>query len=143
MKQNIGDKMLKIIMSMYDKARARVCHSGIMGDSFDSKCGVLQGGILSPKLFNEYLSDLPNFLDHRNGITINTLNLTHIAYADDIVLLASSAEQLQQSVNSLQEFCSKWLLIVNIDKTKVMKIGDKSQCSIYYNGKQIVTSTLR
>lgn len=138
MKQNIGDKMLKIIMSMYDKARARVhvCHSSIMGDSFDSKCGILQGSILS-LLFNEYLTDLPNFLDHCNGIMINTLNLTHIAYADDIVLLASSAEQLQQSVNSLHEFCSKWHLIVNIDKTKVMKIGDKSQCSIYYNGKQI------
>ena len=70
------DKMLKIITSMYDKARARVNHLGNTGDAIDSKCGVLQGGILSPKLFNKFLSDLPNYLNKSDGIAID--NLTYI-----------------------------------------------------------------
>ena len=136
-KQNIGDRLLKIIMSMYDKAKARVCHAGKMGAAFDSKCGVLQGGILSPKLFNEYLSDLQNYMNHAYGIQINDVHLTHIAYADDIVLLANSAEQLQLSINCLHDFCRKWHLIVNVNKTKVMTIGEQNNSSILYNGETI------
>ena len=54
-------------MSMYDKAKARVTHLGNIGDMMDSSYGVLQGGIISPKLFNEFLSDLPNYLKESNG----------------------------------------------------------------------------
>ena len=63
MNQKIGNKMLNIIMSMYDKAKARVNNLGKIGDPIDSNYGVLQGGILSPKLFNEFLSDLPNYMN--------------------------------------------------------------------------------
>jgi len=122
---------------MYDKAKARVCHAGKMGTAFDSKCGVLQGGILSPKLFNEYLSDLQNYMNHAYGIQINNVHLTHIAYADDIVLLANSAEQLQLNINCLHDFCRKWHLIVNVNKTKVMTIGEQNNSSILYNGETI------
>jgi len=74
-----------MIMSMYDKAKARVNKLGNMGDPIENKCGVLQGRVLSPKLFNEYLSDLANYLDMSNGITMGNLLLAHISYADDIV----------------------------------------------------------
>ena len=115
--QNIGDKMLKVIISMYDIARARVNHMGSAGNSTDT----LQGGILSPKLFNEFLFDLPKYLDKSNGISINNLILTHILCADDIVLLADSAKDLQNNLNALLGFCKKWHLIVNVKKTKIME----------------------
>ena len=92
--QNIVDKMLKVIISMYDNDRARVNHMGSTGNSIDSRCGILQGGILSPKLFNEFLFDLPKYPDKSNGISINNLILTRILYADDIVILADSAKAL-------------------------------------------------
>ena len=101
--QNIGDKMLKVIISMYDNARARV-NMDSTGNSIDSRCGVLQGGILSPKLFNEFLFDLPKYLDKSNGISINKLILTYILYADDIVLLADTAKALQNNLNALLGF---------------------------------------
>ena len=52
-KQKIGKKMLNIIISMFDKAQSKVYQQGIYGDPIDSIFGFLQGGILSPKLFNE------------------------------------------------------------------------------------------
>ena len=91
MNQKIGNKMLNTIMSMYDKAKVRVNNLGNSGDMIDSSYGVLQGGILSPKLFNEFLSDLPNYLKESNGVALSNLMLTHISYADDIILLAHSA----------------------------------------------------
>ena len=41
-------------------------------------------------------------------------------YADDTSLLAESASNLQNMLNLFQEYCIKWKLKVNIDKTKVM-----------------------
>ena len=137
MHQNIGEKMLKIIISMYDKAKARVNQGGNTGGSIDSKCGVLQGGILSPKLFNEFMSDLPDYLKKSDGITLGDLTLTHILYADDIVLIADSPKCLQNSINSLHNYCKKWHLIVNISKTKVMQISNKAISTFFCNGDKL------
>ena len=41
-------------------------------------------------------------------------------YADDIVLLANSAEELQVGLNLLIDYNNKWMLMVNIYKTSVM-----------------------
>ena len=137
MNQKIGNKMLNTIMSMYDKAKARVNYLGNIGNTIDSSYGVLQGGVLSPKLFNEFLSDLSNYLKESNGVALSNLMLTHISYADDIILLAHSATSLQSSINSLLDFCKKWHLIVNVGKTKIMKFSNNRQNQFYYDTQEI------
>jgi len=136
-KQKMGTKMLRVIMSMFDKAQAKVYQLGEVGDPVDSIFGVLQGGILSPKLFNEFMSDLPKYLNIKDGIKIDDTHFTHLLYADDIVLISESATGLQNSIDSLHNFCSKWHLIVNISKTKVMKIDVKNPDNLKYNGQII------
>ena len=37
-------------------------------------------------------------------------------YADDVILLSSSAIGLQQKLNLLQAFCEDWCLSINIEK---------------------------
>ena len=136
-KQKMSQKMLKIIMSMFDKTQAKVHQLGEISPPIESIFGVLQGGILSPKLFNEFMSDLPNHLSINNGIEIDGTHFTHLLYADDIVLISNSAAGLQNSIDSLHKFCAKWHLIVNILKTKVMKIGTKSSINFIYNTQSI------
>ena len=41
-------------------------------------------------------------------------------YADDIVLLSQTANGLQKLLCRLEDFCTRWNLKVNIDKTKVI-----------------------
>ena len=41
-------------------------------------------------------------------------------FADDVVILANSQEQLQQFLVRLAAYCKCWGMTVNIDKTKVM-----------------------
>jgi hypothetical protein len=48
--------------------------------------------------------------------------LSILLYADDIVLVAESAQHLQCMLNCLFEWCMKWRLVVNEGKTKVMHI---------------------
>jgi len=135
-KQNMGTKMLNIIMSMFDKAQAKVYQLGKIGAPINSLFGVLQGGILSPKLFNEFMSDLPKYLAPHDGIEIDGTYFTHLLYADDIVLMSDSTAGLQNSIDALHNFCAKWHLIVN---TKVMKLGTRSTATFIYND-QIIES---
>ena len=87
---------------------------------------------LSPFLFSLYLNDLETFLENNNVTGLKTLSdeleqelgyyvkLFVIMYADDIVLLAESASNLQNRLDLFQEYCIKWKLKVNINKTKIM-----------------------
>ena len=55
------------------------------------------------------------------GADIQTfLKLLITLYADDTVLFASSKEGLQKCLDGLKQYCDKWKLEVNADKTKVV-----------------------
>ena len=41
-------------------------------------------------------------------------------FADDVVIFSETAEGLQESLNNLKQYCDKWNLSVNIEKTKIM-----------------------
>jgi len=55
-----------------------------------------------------------------NGIDIGMLKLFLLLYADDIVIMAESEEELNKGLCLLKEYCDRWKLCVNSNKTKVM-----------------------
>ena len=53
-----------------------------------------------------------------------------VLYADDMVLLATSAAGLQRQLDVLQQYCQRWGLTVNLVKTKLMLLsGARTQQS--------------
>ena len=86
--------------------------------------GVRQGCILSPFLFNLYLNDMPFNLDNSNEtdpITLpNGVPLNCLFYADDLVLVSTIASGPQKQINILQKYSEKWLLKINLKKTKTV-----------------------
>ena len=54
------------------------------------------------------------------GLTLEEITVILLLFADDMVILAETPEDLQKSLNSLYEYCNKWSLEVNTEKTKVM-----------------------
>ena len=48
------------------------------------------------------------------------LRIFCLLYADDTLLLAESADELQLALQSLYSYCDIWALKVNLDKTKVI-----------------------
>ena len=54
------------------------------------------------------------------GVDIGMLKLFLLLYADDILLFANDKENLQLSLNILENYCKMWKLKVNTKKTKVM-----------------------
>lgn len=55
-------------------------------------------------------------------------------FADDMVILSNSPDDLQCSLNLLYNYCEKWCLQVNVDKTKIVVFRNR--------GPGFVSSTL-
>jgi hypothetical protein len=65
--------------------------------AFDINCGVKQGGILSPFLFNLFINDLiEECVNSNNGAIFHNLSISIIVYADDIIIISSVDSQLQK-----------------------------------------------
>ena len=72
-------------------------------------------------MFNLYLSDLPSIFDEScDPVDLFGSKLGCLMFADDLVILSESSKGLQRAIDRLQNYCSKWGLTINIDKTKVL-----------------------
>ena len=107
--------LVKAVMIMYKKARAIVKTKHGNSEEFEVKVGVHQGSVLSPLLFVVVMEALTQ--DVREGLPWELL------YADDLVLMAESIEELKGKVLRWKECMEAKGLKMNIGKTKVMVSG--------------------
>ena len=111
--------------SMFSKAECRVKWDSRISDILKSEFGVLQGSMLSPKLFTEFLQDISASFDQDQGIAVDTLLMVYLLFADDLVLFSESAEGLQKQLTALYSYASLWHIIVSIPKTKVLIFNER------------------
>ena len=125
----VDGHLYNAIKSIYSNASCSVKINGIMSEWFESNQGVKQGDNLSPNLFSIYLNPLIAELKASGiGVNIDDQTVCILAYADDLVLLAENERDLQRLLDILNEWCHKWRLSVNADKTKVMHFRQKNKC---------------
>jgi hypothetical protein len=77
---------------------------------------------LSPILFNLYINSIVDDLEKANTdpVIVGDVQVNSLLYADNIILLSSTQEGLQNSLNVISNFCSSWKLDVNQEKSKTM-----------------------
>ena len=146
-KLKMSSKMIRMLRGIYQSVTARVITGDGLTGYFDCPWGVKQGCILSPNLFNLYINDLPAYFRDRGTYQIPLIEheVSMLLYADDLVLLADSAIELQRQLNLLLEYCKTWDLKVNEGKSKTMVFRNGGKLRSYekwfYNGKQLETCT--
>ena len=79
-----------------------------------------RGGVLSPRLFNEFLQDLGKYLNPKYGLKLGDIYLAYLLFADDIVLFSEFAESLQAQIDLFYKYCEIWNLIISTAKTKIV-----------------------
>ena len=123
-KEGIKGRFLEIVMSMYSKDKSAVKNNNKVTEAFPCYTGVKHGCMLSPTLFNLYLSDLLEFLNSPSSTDIllddSERPKNCLLYADDLVIFSRSANGLQTLLNKLESYREKTELSVNLDKIKVM-----------------------
>ena len=134
---------LNVIKSMYNSVKSMVRYNNYLSSEFSCYLCVRQGECLSPFLFAIYLNDIETEFVQNNckGIETDVLKLFLLLYADDIVLFSNDQCDLQKSLDVLHNYCQKWKLKVNVNKTKIMVFSSggilRRNLSFLYDGKQI------
>ena len=94
-----------------------------------------------PSIFYLHISDLKSFLGEDDDTPkLVSTPIYCLMYADDLVLMSRSDSRLQILLNGLGEYCRKWRMEVNVEKTKAVKFsgnGHKCMSVSLYNGKPV------
>ena len=117
----IGGWVLGLLMDFLTDRKQRVVVDGVFSEPKPIRSGVPQGSVLGPLLFLVYTSDMAMGLE-------NDL----IGYADDHTLVATIrspqqrnlvAQSLNRDLEKIREWCSRWGMKLNSNKTKTLLIS--------------------
>lgn len=123
--QGVPKQYVEILKEIYSKSKG-VVKLERKGDPFVIKRGVRQGDPVSPKLFTALLEYTFRRLNWDSiGLNINGEQLNHLRFADDIVLLSESHEELQFMLSTLDEQSRACGLAMNPDKTCILTNGEQ------------------
>ena len=121
--------MVSVLQYWYSSQKINVRWGNKLSGDFNVSCGVRQGSLLSPHLFNLYMNDMTERLcKHKIGCVVNDRIVNHSSYADDIVVFSPSLPGLQSLVGECAGFISSRKLTINANKTKCMRF-----CNRKYN----------
>ena len=140
-------KFLKCIKDMYTKSNTRIKLIQKLSQKIDVLVGTEQGHPLSPEFFKVYIHELSEILDKCCGDypVLWSVIVTHLLWADDLVLMALNPEDLNTLLKALHEFCTTWGLEVNLEKTKIMTFNRSGRLLknpvVFKLGEQIVETT--
>ena len=77
-------------------------------------------------MLSTFLFNLPSFLnkesnteeDHLHISKLDYITINNLLLADDLTILSWSKYDLQKKVSNLENYCEKWGLELNLDKTQ-------------------------
>ena len=119
-KMGISGRFLASLQSLCKNVKCTVRVNGQQTDWFDVNCGLKQGCILSPMLFNLFINDLTRHInDVGSGNSVGNTSLSILLYADSEV-------KLQSLLTRLDQWCQQWGLVISATKSKVIQFRIKS-----------------
>ena len=130
----INEIYLDLLTHVYNNGYATI-KMDAESPKFPIRRGVRQGDTISPKLFNAGLEDVFQRLEWETvGLRVNGENISHLRFADDIVLIGNTSSELQTMINQLNEESNKLGMKMNMKKTKVMFNKFTRQAEVQVNG---------
>ena len=140
MRSGIGGNFIKLLKDSYliKGFDVSIKVNNMLSRPFKSASGVRQGDPLSCNLFKLFINDLPSYINcNEDPPMLGDLRLGYLMYADDIILLAKSEDELQKAVKGVEKFCDDWGLDVNTKKSKIIVFNSKGvvvNTNILYKG---------
>ncbi|PZC74016.1 hypothetical protein B5X24_HaOG208430 [Helicoverpa armigera] len=118
---HIDYRYIEVLKCLYNNATMSVRVQEHSTKPIPLRRGVRQGDVISPKLFTAAMEDAFKLLEWQGlGININGEYITHLRFADDIVVMAKSMEELSMMLDGLDRVSQRVGLKMNMDKTKIM-----------------------
>ena len=118
-KKGLAEVLVQVVMSLYEGSRTKVRVGSWTSDEFGVRVGVHQGSVLSPLIFAIVVDVVTEHA--REGL------LNEILYADDLVLMSESLEDLRERFQWWRRALEGKGLKVNVGKTKMMVSETESE----------------
>ena len=122
----IPDHLTCLLRSLYARQEATVRIEHRTPDCFQTGKGIHQGCILSSCIFNlhaEYVMRNADLDKAQTEIKISRRDINNLRYAGDTILMAEKEENLKSLLMKVKEESGKFVLKLNIQKTKNMASG--------------------
>ena len=119
------------IIKWYDNSYVKANWNGIETSRIDQTQGVRQGCVLSGLLFAVFIDDLATELENAgicitlNGSDGEKIPLSNLLYADDLMLLADSLDELRRGIQIIEHWSFKWRMIISKEKSKILILNRK------------------
>ena len=114
----IRGTFFKLIENMYEGGKSSIKMDGLLSKEFTCESGVRQGDVISPNLFNIFINDLPQCLTKGEDTPrIGEKYVNCLMYADDLVVISLSIEDLQNQIDNLNKYCTEWGLLITLINT--------------------------
>ena len=134
-KIGVAGKFFNVLKNMYTNSFAYVKLSGHLSRRISIQKGTEQGHPLSPDLFKIFVSDLSPLLESIFCPELSNTLISHLLWADDLIMLSLNPKSCQQHLNILGKYCNDWGLEVNELKTEIVIFGklDISSGNVCFN----------
>ncbi|KAL0281280.1 UNVERIFIED_CONTAM: hypothetical protein PYX00_002314 [Menopon gallinae] len=114
---------------------ARTVHPYTLEVYYPKAVGLRQGCMLSPLLFITYMDWMLRRSRGSGSFRYGDLEVGHLAYADDLVLLGSTQSELQRALDGFDAVCTEAGMRISLGKSEVMEISRKpGKCDIRLGG---------
>ena len=143
---NINGKFYDCLTHIYTNDSVCIKIGNTITNSFVVNQGVKQGCILSPILFNIFLSDLQDIMEKTKCEPVQIAQnspLGCLIWADDLILLSKSKSGLENMFSELKSYTEENGMKINVKKTKIMifnKTGRHIRRNIYFGDVRIETT---
>ena len=113
----ISGKMFSNLKAIYNNVKCSVRINGHLTDWFSVNTGLKRGCLLSPVLFNLFMNDLTLALESTGlDIDIDGNKVCILQYANDIVVMAETQQELQMLLEIVHTWCNANSVQVNLEK---------------------------
>ena len=135
----VTQKFVRVCQGLYEEVEASVVLDGEQSRWFKVEKGLRQGCPLSPLLYSIYVMGMVEELEDSGlGVKEEEEWCGALLYADDIVLLAESPDELQRMLDTVGEYAEEWRFTFNAVKSKTMVVGTSSGGSSWrINGQEM------
>ncbi|KAI3366320.1 hypothetical protein L3Q82_000443 [Scortum barcoo] len=122
----VREPLLRAVRSLYDRSRSLVRIAGSKSDLFPVHVGLRQGCPLSPVLFIIFMDRISRRIARgRREFRFGNHRISSLLFADDVVLMASSGQDLQHVLERFAAECEAAGMRISTSKSEAMVLDRK------------------